>query len=46
VNAAFLVIVVKLWSEELLEHVQIHGTGNGRPFPGSYSPDFFLVEIG
>ena len=30
VNAPFLVIFVQLWNEELLEHVQIHDTGNGR----------------
>jgi len=30
VNASFLVIFVQLWNEELLEHVQIHDTGNGR----------------
>ena len=29
VNASFLVIFVQLWNEELLEHVQIHDTGNG-----------------
>jgi len=30
VNASFLVIFVQLWIEELLKHVQIHDTGNGR----------------
>jgi hypothetical protein len=30
VNASFLVIFVLLWNEELLEHVQIHDTGNVR----------------
>jgi len=29
VSASFLVIFVQLWNEELLEHVQIHDTGNG-----------------
>ena len=29
VNASFLVIFIQLWNEELLEHVQIHDTGNG-----------------
>jgi hypothetical protein len=30
VNVSFLVISIELWNEELLEHVQIHDTGNGR----------------
>ena len=30
VNSSFFVIIVQLWNEELLEHVQIHDTFHAR----------------
>jgi hypothetical protein len=30
VDTSFLVILAQLWNVEVLEHVQIHDTGNGR----------------
>jgi hypothetical protein len=30
VNTSFLVIFIEMWSEELMEHVQIHDTSIGR----------------
>jgi hypothetical protein len=38
VNASFLVIFVKLWNEELLQHVQIHDTHNGHLVPQKLHP--------
>jgi hypothetical protein len=33
---------LRLWNEELFEHVQIHDTGNGDLVPRSYTPGIFM----